>query len=166
MLSLAVNQYVVGLVVATFVLVSVMMILVVLIQRPQGGGLSGAFGSDSGSGQTAFGAKTGDALTTATILVFLLFIGLSIALNFLVTPPGQAVQQAQAIPAGETSNEGDAGINTATQIEGNLETGDDEAPADAPAPAQPEATDPPATEDAPAPAEDSPAPSEEGGETP
>ncbi|MEM8834761.1 MAG: preprotein translocase subunit SecG [Planctomycetota bacterium] len=158
MLSLAISQYVVGLVVATFVLVSIMMILVVLIQKPQGGGLSGAFGSDSGSGQTAFGAKTGDALTTATILVFLLFIGLSIALNFLVTPPTAPVQQAQAIPAGEATEDDantPAAPTTTTEIEGNLEEDTSE-------PVTPDESDAGETE----PSEDAPAPNQESGDTP
>lgn len=87
MLTLAVPQFVVGLLVVLFVVISVMMMLIVLIQRPQGGGLSEAFGASSGSNTTAFGAKTGDALTTATIIVFLLFIGFAIGLNYMVRPP-------------------------------------------------------------------------------
>jgi preprotein translocase subunit SecG len=80
------------------VIVSVMMMLVVLIQRPTGGGLSGAFGAASeGAGQTAFGARTGDALTTATIVIFLLFLGFAIGLNYVVDAPSAALP-AQAVP--------------------------------------------------------------------
>lgn len=85
---LAVNQIVLGLTVVGFVFASVMMILIVLVQRPQGGGLSDAFGAGAGGGGTAFGAKTGDALTTGTIGVFVLFIALAISLNFLIRPSG------------------------------------------------------------------------------
>lgn len=78
----------IGLLVVGFMLISILMILVVLVQKPQGGGLSGAFGASSdGAGQTAFGAKTGDFLTQFTILVFLLFLGASIGLNYAVRPP-------------------------------------------------------------------------------
>ena len=80
------NQIGVALLVVLFLIVSLAMILVVLIQRPQGGGLSGAFGA-GGGGQSAFGARTGDALTISTIVVFVLFMGVSIALNFAVRPP-------------------------------------------------------------------------------
>lgn len=81
------NPYIVALLVVLFVVISALLMLVVLIQRPQGGGLSEAFGSASGSGHTAFGAKTGDALTTATIGIFVLFIGCAIGLNYAVRPP-------------------------------------------------------------------------------
>lgn len=79
--------FVVGLLVALFVVVSVMMMLIVLIQRPQGGGLSEAFGSASGSGHTAFGARTGDALTYATIVIFVVFLLFGVGLNYIVRPP-------------------------------------------------------------------------------
>ena len=46
-----------------FILACSLMILVVLIQRPKGGGLAGAFGGVGGAQQTAFGAKVGDVLT-------------------------------------------------------------------------------------------------------
>lgn len=100
MFTLAIPQYVVGLLVVLFVVISVMMMLIVLIQRPQGGGLSEAFGASSGSNTTAFGAKTGDALTTATIIIFLLFIGFAIGLNYMVRPPRELpAQEAQATGA-------------------------------------------------------------------
>lgn len=53
-----------------FIALTVGLILVILVQRPQGGGLSGAFGAGSGSTQSAFGAKTGDVLTLVTVAVF------------------------------------------------------------------------------------------------
>ncbi len=106
MLTLALPQFVVGLLVVLFVVVSVMMMLIVLIQRPQGGGLSEAFGSSSGSNTSAFGAKTGDALTTATIVIFLLFLGFAIGLNYMVRPPKPTPltpAQAQGTPTTTTT---------------------------------------------------------------
>lgn len=89
--------FLLGLSVVGFLLISVLMILIVLVQRPQGGGLSGAFGASSGgSGQTAFGAKTGDALTIATITIFVLFIVTSVAINFAVRPPEKATVEPTA----------------------------------------------------------------------
>lgn len=63
-----------------------LLMLTVLIQKPQGGGLAGAFGSGAGSGQTAFGTRTGDALTVATIAMFVIFIVLAVLLNYAARP--------------------------------------------------------------------------------
>ena len=64
-----------------FIFVSIFMILLILIQKGRGGGLSSAFGG--GGGNTAFGAKTGDVLTWATSIVFGVFLLLAIALNLI-----------------------------------------------------------------------------------
>jgi preprotein translocase subunit SecG len=96
------SAFVIGLLVVGFIVISLMMILTVLIQRPTGGGLSGAFGSSSeGAGQTAFGARTGDALTVATVTMFIVFLGFAIGLNFAVTPPtaAEAAEAAAEPPA-------------------------------------------------------------------
>ena len=83
MIHLAVLPYYVhSLLVLLFLMVSVLMILVILIQKPQGGGLSGAFGAGASSGQTAFGAKTGDMLTWLTVGMFCMFVMIAIVLNF------------------------------------------------------------------------------------
>lgn len=87
-LTLAASQWVVGLLIVLGIAASVIMILMVLIQRPQGGGLSAAFGgAGAGSGQTAFGAKTGDALTIATITVFVLWLLIAIGLVYATKRP-------------------------------------------------------------------------------
>ena len=79
------------------------MILLVLVQKGRGGGLSGAFGGAGGN--TAFGAKTGDVLTWATSVVFALFVILAVVLNLICDAmnkpqPTQQAQQAQHAPAG------------------------------------------------------------------
>jgi len=147
----------VALLVVLFLLISLAMVLVVLIQRPQGGGLSGAFGAGGGSGQSAFGARTGDALTISTIVIFVLFLGIAIGLNFALRPTEEIPTVAQ--PAGgapaQTTEDGGAGA-----------AGDDAPlppPAEQPAPQnedgnedgnQPETT----------PTTNEPAPTENGGE--
>lgn len=71
-----------------FIIVAVVMIGVILVQRPQGGGLASAFGgAGGGSTDTAFGGRTGDALTMATVSLFVVFLGLALALNLLDGPP-------------------------------------------------------------------------------
>jgi preprotein translocase subunit SecG len=74
--------WVVNLLIVFFLAISVVMLLTILIQKPQGGGLSAAFGSGASSGQTAFGAKTGDALTIFTIIIFALYVVFAIVLNW------------------------------------------------------------------------------------
>jgi preprotein translocase subunit SecG len=71
-----------GMLTVLFIVACVFLVLTVLIQKPQGGGLAGAFGGGAGgSGQTAFGTKTGDALTVLTIIVFCIFLLFAIVLN-------------------------------------------------------------------------------------
>ena len=66
-----------------FLVVSVCLVLIILVQRPQGGGLAQAFGGGGGGTDTAFGGRTGDALTYATVTAFGLYLCLAIALNIL-----------------------------------------------------------------------------------
>jgi preprotein translocase subunit SecG len=51
------------------------LILVVLIQRGKGGGLSGAFGGVGGS--SAFGSRAGDLFTKITLVVAGIWLGLA-----------------------------------------------------------------------------------------
>lgn len=104
------NPYVINLLVGAFLLISLVMILIVLIQRPQGGGLGGAFGAGGGgggggggAGQTAFGTKTGDVLTGGTIAIFVLFVVFAVILNFATRPP--SAQPAQPTIASPVSTE-------------------------------------------------------------
>ncbi|MFZ4698337.1 MAG: preprotein translocase subunit SecG, partial [Phycisphaerales bacterium] len=63
-----------------FIAVSIALVLVILVQRPQGGGLASAFGGGGGT-DTAFGGRTGDALTVATVAVFAVYLVLAVGLN-------------------------------------------------------------------------------------
>ncbi len=85
-----------------FMLVSLGMVLIILVQRPQGGGLAGAFGGAGGSStDTVFGGRVGDALTVATVVAFALYLSLAIALNLLDKPKtGGAAAATPAIQAG------------------------------------------------------------------
>lgn len=105
LLAFEVSQWLIGLMVVFFLFVSLCMMLIVLIQRPQGGGIAGAFGGggSEGAGQTAFGAKTGDVLTTVTIGIFVVFIGSAIALNYLVRPPKAIDETTVTAPAGNSA---------------------------------------------------------------
>jgi len=64
------------------VLTSLVLVLLVLIQRGRGGGLAGALGGMGG--QSAFGTKAGDVFTKITVGVAAFWIGLCIvAINVL-----------------------------------------------------------------------------------
>lgn len=127
-LGLAVPNWAVNLMIVGFIFISVLMMLVVLIQRPQGGGLSGAFGASSeGAGQTALGVKTGDVLTMFTIGVFIAFLGVAVVLNYATRPEAraqaaQAAAQTGSDPGGQPVGD-EAG--QATQSEADAFTGDE-----------------------------------------
>ena len=63
-----------------FAFVCVFMMLLILIQKGRGGGLSSAFGGSGGN--TAFGTKTGDLLTWVTAVVFGVFLLLTMGLTW------------------------------------------------------------------------------------
>jgi preprotein translocase subunit SecG len=79
-----------------FLFMSGILILIVLIQKGRGGGLSSAFGGAGGN--TAFGAKTGDVLTWATSVIFAIFILLAMVLN-VVAEKVDKVSRARPIAA-------------------------------------------------------------------
>ncbi len=79
-----------------FGFVCVFLILLILIQKGRGGGLSSAFGGAGGN--TAFGTKTGDMLTWVTSVVFLVFLVLSCGLIW--TTDYMAGQAAAVAPVG------------------------------------------------------------------
>jgi|SRR3954447_22912141 len=64
-----------------FLAISIIMVLLVLIQKGRGGGLAGAFGGAGGN--TAFGSKTGDVLTWATSVLFGVFLFLAVCVNWV-----------------------------------------------------------------------------------
>jgi preprotein translocase subunit SecG len=72
-------SFIMNVLAAIFVIGSVVLILVVLIQKGKGGGLSGAFAGGMASG--ILGSKTGDVLTWITISVASLFIVAALVLD-------------------------------------------------------------------------------------
>ncbi len=84
-----------------FVLGSVVLVLVVLVQKGKGGGLSGAFAGGMASG--ILGSKTGDVLTWITISVASLFVVLALVLDRWWKPSTSG--PASRTPAPITSND-------------------------------------------------------------
>ncbi len=87
---------------ALFILVSITLVLVVLVQKGKGGGLSGAFGGGGAGG--LLGTKTGDFLTWFTIGLTAVFLFMAVLMAKYYRPTiegGAPVQQAPTeVPAG------------------------------------------------------------------
>ncbi|MEM7227858.1 MAG: preprotein translocase subunit SecG [Planctomycetota bacterium] len=67
-----------------FIVVSTAMILIILVQRPSGGGLAGAFGGAGGtSSESVFGGRVGDVLTNVTIGAFVAYLALAVTLSLV-----------------------------------------------------------------------------------
>ena len=88
-----------------FMVVSTVMILVILMQRPKGGGLSAAFGgSSAGSADSLLGGRVGDTLTWVTVVAFVLYLGLAISLNMSAGPGvADVAGPAEAVEASDTN---------------------------------------------------------------
>lgn len=118
---LAAVTFLMNVVAVFFVIVCIALILLVLIQKGRGGGLSGAFGGLGAGG--LFGTKTGDFLTWVTIAITALFLSLAIIMGLFYKPtvtepetapalggpparpvqPAENVDQSRALPpAGQT----------------------------------------------------------------
>lgn len=74
--ALATVPFVMKIVLGIWALAALILVLVVLIQKGRGGGLSSAFG---GIGNSLLGTKTGDFLTWVTICLVAVWLLLSIA---------------------------------------------------------------------------------------
>lgn len=78
-----------------FAFLCVFLMLVILLQRGRGVGLAGAFGG--AGGHSAFGAKTGDVLTWATVIITIIFLFFAVMLNYaFVTPKSTLGAAAEA----------------------------------------------------------------------
>jgi preprotein translocase subunit SecG len=77
------------------ILSSLFLILLVLIQRGKGGGLSGAFGGAGGS--SAFGSRAGDTFTRITIYAAAFWV-LFIMITIRMTQPPPARASAKETP--------------------------------------------------------------------
>lgn len=86
-----------------FGFLALILMVVILLQRGKGVGLAGAFGG--AGGHTAFGAKTGDVLTWATIVIAAALLTFSVVLNYVFRPlqpfaPTPAAAPVAPLPAG------------------------------------------------------------------
>ena len=77
--------FIMKIVAVLFVISCVALVLIVLIQKGRGGGLSGAFGGAMASG--ILGSKTGDFLTWVTIVLAGVFLLLAVVMAKFYKPP-------------------------------------------------------------------------------
>ena len=84
-----------------FVVISGLLMMVILVQQPKGGGLAGAFGGSGGSQGAVMGAKAGDMLTYATVVLFVLFLGTLLGLTAVIRAQDAAFENTTEITATE-----------------------------------------------------------------
>ena len=77
-------SFIMKIVAALFLLSAVALILIILVQKGRGGGLSGAFGGGMASG--ILGSKTGDFLTWVTIILVGVFLTLAVVMAKFYKP--------------------------------------------------------------------------------
>lgn len=82
MLLSAIGQYFFGI---TIFVLSIFLVLLVLVQRGRGGGLTGALGGPGG--QSAFGTKAGDLFTRITVVVAAVWIFTCASAVFFLKAP-------------------------------------------------------------------------------
>ncbi len=154
-----------GLLVVLFIPLCLLLCLMILIQKPRGGGLTSAFGG-AGGGQQMFGGKSGDILTWITVSFFAAFIFLGVLLvlatrndaraNFRPAPSEQQSQEPAPSQTGPTGAEPPVGLPAQDQKQEKdaPATAPKAAPVETPKPAAP-AEKQPAAPAQPKPAENS-----------
>lgn len=158
MLIGAFAQYFFGI---TIFIASIFLVLLVLVQRGRGGGLTGALGGPGG--QSAFGTKAGDLFTRITIVVASVWIFLCAASVFFLkdrefTTSANAADVNTSISSGMGSDETESAENTEASTDGAAAT---TPAADAPGTAEATEIEPPV-----APEGDASSAEESGAETP
>ncbi len=100
--------FLVGLLTVVYFLTCVVLVIIVLMQEPKGGGLSSAFG---GAGlDTAFGASIGRKMSTFTVWIAIFFVVLTIVLAILTRSASSAM-------SGSVMQEMGQGVTPAQQQE-------------------------------------------------
>ena len=106
------GEFVVGKAILGFLLfvTSVFMMLLILVQRGKGGGLTGALGGMGG--QSAFGSKAGDTFTRITIVTAIIWITLCMLTIAIYNPPPRSEKTADGGPSTGATRDQDGGDST------------------------------------------------------
>jgi len=101
--------FIMKVVAALFIICCVALILIILIQKGRGGGLSGAFGGAMASG--ILGSKTGDFLTWVTIVLAGVFLTIAVVMAKFYRPAvserGEEAPPGQVQPVSPQQTESD-----------------------------------------------------------
>ena len=98
MLPLAAVPFIMKVTAFIWITVTICLILLILIQKGRGGGLSGAFGG-AGGGTSLLGTKTGDFLTWVTICLVVIFLVLAaVMVKFYRPASSDDLSQTPAAP--------------------------------------------------------------------
>lgn len=100
-IPLASMSFIMKFVGVVWVLVSILLVLLVLVQKGKGGGLSAAFGGGAGGG--LLGSKTGDFLTWVTIGLVTVWLLLSIVAAKWFIPGGSDLLKTDQPPQTTTA---------------------------------------------------------------
>jgi len=112
-------SFIMNVVAVLFVICCVSLILIILIQKGRGGGLSGAFGGAMAGG--ILGSKTGDFLTWVTIVLVGVFLTLAVVMAKYYKPSAAGdydvspQTQQQPLESSEQPKPSDAAGDTAGQ---------------------------------------------------
>lgn len=105
MLLAAIGQYFFGI---TIFVLSIFLVLLVLVQRGRGGGLTGALGGPGG--QSAFGTKAGDLFTRITVVVAAVWIFTCASAVFFLKAPTLTGITGDTIVGDSSTDDGAASI--------------------------------------------------------
>jgi preprotein translocase subunit SecG len=101
-----------------FVICCMALVLIILVQKGRGGGLSAAFGGSTAGG--LLGSKTGDFLTWVTILLVGIFLSLAIIMAKYYKEEVSDYGQPETTPLSQTTDQ----PSTLPVSDINVETGD------------------------------------------
>ena len=134
----------------TIFITSVFLILLVLVQRGRGGGLTGALGGPGG--QSAFGTKAGDLFTRITVIVAAVWIFLCASAVYVLNPAPDADNSFGVTTDAEPVSRTGSMQSTSGAIEPGAPSATKEAPSVTPSATGTPAIGTPATPEANAPA--------------
>lgn len=108
--------FIMKVVAALFIVCCLSLILIILIQKGRGGGLSGAFGGAGAGG--ILGSKTGDFLTWVTIVLVGVFLTLAVIMGKFYRPEvsefGEDAPARQEMPVSSEQSSAPAGMGQTT----------------------------------------------------